>query len=419
MRGWFFSRVGPSRLAALLVASSLLVPSVHAEDEFGPDEAAGDLGPEADEEDPAGPAEEAEIDDERSAADEEAGVLPLVEIEGSVALEYERIEPEDEASARVSDAFASLDADIIVNLAPNAWLGAVLVFEPVTDPAPGEDRVFEDYGLFAEELYAGLAVGAAELQIGKIAPTFGWAADDAPGLFGGEIAGEYDRFEQLGMNARVSLSEVRGSAGDTTIEHALHLAFFAADTTLLSDSLFTNRGEQGVSDGGVGNTGFPESFAVAYTLQVRDDDELAGPSFQAALRRLAPGEGDRHGEWGVLGAYEDRLTLGRGVWLSPIAEAAYFIHADGEADAAWALTLGAELAKGPYRFSSTWERRAIAADGSEAEYAVTADVGRIFEMPALGEIRADVAYASARDEAGRSHFIGVQFEREFDFRLPR
>jgi hypothetical protein len=40
-------------------------------------------------------------------------------------------------------------------------------------------------------------------------------------------------------------------------------------------------------------------------------------------------------------------------------------------------------------------------------------------VPGLGELRADIAYAFARDEDGRKHFIGVQIEREFDFRLLR
>ena len=380
---------------------------------------AGDLEAGIDKDDPAGPTEEAEVDDAEAGADA-AEESPLVELEGSFTLEYERIEPRDDASARVSDAFASLDADIIVNVAPNAWLGVALGFEPVTDPAPGEDRFFEDYGLVADELYAGLQIDAAEVQIGKMAPTFGWAADDAPGLYGGEIAGGYELVEQVGVNARVSLSELPGSAAGTTVEHALHLAFFAADTTLLSDSLFTSRGQLHVSDGGVGNTGFPESFAVAYTVQVRDaEDELAGPSFQTALRRLAPGSGDEHAEWGIVGSFEDRRALGDGSWISPIAEAAYFIHAEGERDPAWALALGAELAKGPWRLSSTWETRDVLDADSPRDYAITADIGRLFELPALGEIRADIGYAVARDEDGRNHFIGVQLEREFDFRLPR
>jgi hypothetical protein len=372
-------------------------------------------------EDESGEADDGEAEpDEPNIPAGENDALPLLEIEGSVALGHETIIPDDAASARVSEAFADLEAEIAVHLAPTARLGAVLAFEPVTDPAPGEDRFFEDHGVFVEELYAGLDIGRAALQLGKIAPTFGWAADDAPGLYGGEIPGEYELVEQLGANARISLSETAGVAPDTTVEHALHLALFAADTTFLSDSLFTSRGDLDVSDGGVGNTGFPQSLAVAYTMQVRDaEDELAGPSFQAAMRRLAPGSGDAHAEWGWVAAFEDRRALGRGFQLSPIAEAAYFVHAEGEADPAWAVTLGAELAKGRWLMSSTWGMRETLSDGSEPDYAVTADLGRLFEVPGLGELRADIAYAFARDEDGRQHFIGVEIEREFGFRLFR
>jgi hypothetical protein len=403
-------------IAAALAASTLFAPDVYAENSMAPSDGVTLI--EADEED------EAEDDeagpDEPDAPAAEAKELPLIDVEGSIALGYETIVPDDAPSSRVSEAFANLEAEITIHLAPRARLGAVLMLEPVTEPAPGEDRFLEDHGLFAEELYAGFDVGRAALQLGKIAPTFGWAADDAPGLYGGEIPGEYELVEQLGAKARISLSEAAGYAPETTVEHALHLAIFAADTTFLSDSLFTSRGDLDVSDGGVGNTGFPESVAVAYTMQVRDaEDELAGPSFQAAMRRLAPGADDEHAEWGLLAAFEDRRALGRGFQVSPIAEAAYFIYAEGEADPAWALTFGAELAHGSWLISSTWGMRDVLADGSEPDHAFTADLGRLFEVPGLGELRADIAYAFAQDEEGRKHFVGVEIEREFGFRLLR
>ena len=402
-------------IAAALAASLLLSSHAHGEDAVAQSNAA--LLIEADEDSEA---EDDETEpDEADTSGAETESLPLLEIEGSVALGHETIIPDDAPSSRVSEAFANLEAEITAHLAPNARLGAVLAFEPVTDPTPGEDRFFEDHGLFVEELYAGLDVGRAALQLGKIAPTFGWAADDAPGLYGGEIPGEYELVEQLGAKARISLSEAPGVA-DTTVEHALHLAVFAADRTFLSDSALTSRGDLDVSDGGVGNNGFPESVAAAYTMQVRDaEDKLAGPSFQAALRRLAPGAGDEHAEWGFLGAFEDRRALARGVQVSPIAEAAYFVHAEGEADPAWALTLGAELAKGSWLISSTWGMRDVLTDSSDPDYALTADLGRLIEVPGLGELRADIAYAFARDEDGRKHFIGVQIERDFGFQLFR
>jgi hypothetical protein len=354
------------------------------------------------------------------ASEAEAEGLLLVRLEGSLALGYEKFVHSGDPDARVSDVFTTIESEIAINLSPHAGLGAVLVYEPVIEPGPGEDRFFGDHGLFAEELYAGVDIGKATLQIGKIAPMFGWAADDAPGLYGGDLPGEYELVEEIGINARISLSEAPASSEGTTVEHALHAAVFTADTTFLSDSLFTSRGRLEISDGGVGNTGFPQSFAIAYTVQTRDaDDELAGPSLQAAMRRLAPGEGDTHGEWGFLGAFEDQLSLGRGVALSPIAEAAYLIQADGEAEPGWAVLIGAELAKGPWRGSSTFGARDTQADGHEHDYAITADVGRIFDIPGLGEIRADIAYTFARDDEERSHVIGVQLEREFTFGLFR
>src|SRR5687767_2945046 len=228
MRIRLSGRRGTYAVAVLLAATALLDAAAPAE----PEEAVNvtEAGESGESEDGEAEPDEAHT----SAADTDE--LPLVEIGGSVAVGHETIIPDDDFSLRVSEAFANLEAEITVNLAPAARLGAVLAFEPVTDPAPGEDRFFEDHGLFAEELYAGIDIGSAALQLGKIAPTFGWAADDAPGLYGGEIPGEYELVEQLGAKARISLSEAAGFAPDTTVEHALHLALFAADTTFLSDS---------------------------------------------------------------------------------------------------------------------------------------------------------------------------------------
>ena len=181
--------------------------------------------------------------------------------------------------------FATIDPEITINLTPHARIGAVLAYEPVTDPEPGEDRFFEDHGLFVEELYAGFDVGRGDIQVGKIAPTFGWAADDAPGLYGGEIAGEYELVEELGINARLSLvGDADAAAGRDGRAGACTSPSSRPTRRFLSDSLFTSRERLHLSDGGVGNTAAPESFALAYTYQTRDsDDELAGPAFQAAL----------------------------------------------------------------------------------------------------------------------------------------
>jgi hypothetical protein len=183
------------------------------------------------------------------ASEAEAEGLLLVRLEGSLALGYEKFVHSGDPDARVSDVFTTIESEIAINLSPHAGLGAVLVYEPVIEPGPGEDRFFGDHGLFAEELYAGVDIGKATLQIGKIAPMFGWAADDAPGLYGGDLPGEYELVEEIGINARISLSEAPASSEGTTVEHALHAAVFTADTTFLSDSLFTSRGRLEISDG--------------------------------------------------------------------------------------------------------------------------------------------------------------------------
>jgi hypothetical protein len=349
-----------------------------------------------------------------------AETQPWIVVEGSVSLGYEMTSPHDHPASRIHDAFAAIDPEIAIHLAPRIRIGAVLGFEPVIDPEPGEDRFFEDHGLFVEELYAGFDIGRATFQGGKIAPTFGWAADDAPGLYGDAIAGEYELIEKIGLQGRLVLSESEGPVGGVKTEQMLHAALFTADRTFLGDALFTGRDRLRLAHGGVGNTTAPESFAFAYTYQTRDsDDELVGPAFQLAVRRLAPGVDDDHAEWGFVGAVESRFLLADGYRLSPLAEAAYFLHADGGREPGWAVTVGAELAKGAWRASSTVGTGDMRADDEQQDYAITIDLGRFFEVPGLGDLRADVAYAFGRDEGERTHVIGLQIEKELDFGWPR
>jgi hypothetical protein len=128
---------------------------------------------------------------------------------------------------------------------------------------------------------------------------------------------------------------------------------------------------------------------------------------------------DDHAEWGFVAALENRFLLADDYYVSPIAEAAYFLHAEGGADPGWAVMIGAELAKGNWRASSTVGARDMRADDDQEDYAVTVDLGRIFEVPGLGELRADVAYALGREEGDRTHVIGVQIEKELYFSWPR
>ena len=61
-------------------------------------------------------------------------------------------------------------------------LVAGFVFEPVQDPGPREDRVFEDQGLFAEQVFLSYAGDGFGLQAGKFNPHSAWHGIVRPGF---------------------------------------------------------------------------------------------------------------------------------------------------------------------------------------------------------------------------------------------
>ena len=63
-------------------------------------------------------------------------------------------------------------------------LNAVVEVRTTNSPAPGDDRYFEDIGIWAEELYIAYAGEGWQVYAGKFNPRFGQAFDHVPGGVG-------------------------------------------------------------------------------------------------------------------------------------------------------------------------------------------------------------------------------------------
>ena len=187
------------------------------------------------------------------------------------------------------DSFVTVDGEFSLRLAPGLEIKALLVFEPVLDPGPGEDRFFGDMGIFAETLYGEYERGDFVFRFGKFGQKFGIAWDVAPGIWGGDFA-DYELDEQIGVAAEVRFGGKRSG------KHAITAGSFFTDTTVLSDSLFTSRGRVRKSDGGPGNTEDFSSFAVA--LEGSEIPGLEGLEYHLAYMYRdsdAPGETSESG----------------------------------------------------------------------------------------------------------------------------
>jgi hypothetical protein len=88
-----------------------------------------------------------------------------------------------------------------------------------------------------EELYAEFDFEPATIRAGKFNPIFGLATAVLDGISATDLVGNYDNDERWGGQATVDF-EAWG------LNQSLTASAFTTDRTVLSESLFTNRGRQ-------------------------------------------------------------------------------------------------------------------------------------------------------------------------------
>src|SRR5690606_32209453 len=127
-----------------------------------------------------------------AAAQEKPAGHPASWISGNVWMELQNdksYRSDDPANER-NDLYTKIEPEVTVSVPslPGLSFTAHGVLEPVADPEPGDSRVFEDHGFFVEEIYASYRRGAFGVRAGKLNPAFGIAWDQAPGVYGTDMA---------------------------------------------------------------------------------------------------------------------------------------------------------------------------------------------------------------------------------------
>lgn len=299
----------------------------------------------------------------------------------------------DDRTAEINDLFNTTEAAVAFELSPLTAFNATLLIEPVRDPGPNDDRVFEDHGLFVEELYLSHDFGSAAIVAGKFNPAFGFAWDAGPGLYGSDFAEDYELTERLG-----GAVEIPFAAGSTT--GAFAVSVFMADRTLLSDSLGATRGDTDRADGGVSNTKAPESVIASVYAQT------GSVAWNLGARRQAKGVGDTDDEFGfVAGA----LTSLEGSGVDLLGEVAYFPNFDGGAAGQFNGTFGVGAPVGPAYLSAAYSLREV--QNATTDHLLTASAEfEIAEGASIG-----VGYKFAEEGGVDSHTVGALFVYEFGF----
>ncbi|MEM6745409.1 MAG: hypothetical protein AAF676_16995 [Pseudomonadota bacterium] len=301
-----------------------------------------------------------------------------VEVENDLTFEA------DDPAAELNDLFPSITGEFGLEFLEGTGFFATLVLEPVLDPT--DDRVFEDVGLYAEELFAKGQVDVVTVKGGKFNPAFGQAWD-APGIFGGGFAGDYELLERIGGALTVEFEAGGG-------EHEATLSAFMADRTFLSDSLFTERGRVRLGDGGPSNTEGPESFALALDGAFDDIGYTAGFLYQSG------GRGDPSDETGFVAGLTRELQAGPGE-LFLQGEGAYFSDFEAGSDDVLIGTFVGAYEIDDVTISAEYAFRDVEAAGTD--HFVTATV----EYEIVENLSAGIGYAFAREDDEDAHTLGL------------
>lgn len=305
----------------------------------------------------------------------------------------------------INDLFLEGTLGLKIGLTPIFSVNAGLKLEPVEDPQPFEDRHFGDIGLFVETLNLQADIGPASISAGKIGPGFGKAWDVTPGIFGTDLAEDYELSEQVGFSAAYRLETAAMGA------HTLGGHVFFADTSALSDSIFTSRGRLSRSDGGAGNTGRLDN--VSLTLDGEDMPGLPGFTYTLGYRHLSAGIGDAFDENGFVAGASKETALSSGLVVGLIGELAYFSHHGGTEDDAVYATSGVSLVSGPWHgeLAASLRRFDFAGGGSQSDHLVQVSGGYEFD----NGLDLSLGYGLTRDGGTDSHVIGLRLARSFAF----
>ena len=189
--------------------------------------------------------------------------FPRLEAEISIEIQNDNTFDSDDSTAEANELFTTTEPYLRFRATPELSLDAGLVLEPTTAPGPNEDRVFEDHGVYFEQLFLNYETSTFAVYGGKFNPPFGTAWDITPGIYGVDFAEDYELTERIGLGGALNLGG-DGIGGGGFGAHRLAANVFFADTSVLSESALTNRGRTKRSTGGVSNT--EELSSLSLTL---------------------------------------------------------------------------------------------------------------------------------------------------------
>jgi len=314
-------------------------------------------------------------------------------------------ESRDQDQERV-DLYTTIEAALGVAFSKEISLESGLVFEPVDDQDPGEDRYFGDEGLFVEQLFFEYHRDSFSIQAGKLNPAFGIAWYLAPGVYGPDLAEDYELTEAWGLQFKLEgMSEYTGRLTWTG-------ASFSADTTVLSESAFNPRyydverkyDHNRVRLGGPGNTGNLDSFST--TLTGDEIPGLPGLLWNVGFSHLENDDPGMQDQRSVSAGALYQFEVAGGIVGNVLVEGVHQDHADGvDGDDRRYVTVSGSVSMRSWNVAASYTHRKLDAglDPNVRDELYQLSVGYAF---ALG-LTVDLAYVHIEQEDIPSNGMGL------------
>ena len=312
----------------------------------------------------------------------------------------------DDPGSEIHDVYFYGTLDLNFGLTPIFSVNLGLTAEDVIgEYVPFEDRYFKDTGIYVHALNVQADVGNASFMAGKFHPNFGRAWDNTPGVFGTYFAEDYELTEMVGLSGAYTF------APDGAGQHVLGGAIFFADTSFLSDSIFTRRGELSLADGGLANTERLDNFVIS--LDGSEFTSMPGLSYHAAFRHLSAGVTEDLDENGFVFGLAKDITIDDETSVTLTGEAAFFSNYMGfEGDAGY-FTAGAALYRGSWHgeLSGALRRYDDGMGGHISDHLLQASAGYTFDNGF--DLAAGYGFNHAADTD--YHTIGLRLTRYIEF----
>ena len=194
----------------------------------------------------------------------------------------------DDADNERTNLFGRSELLPTIQLNDKFFIDGTLVLEPLQDSKAGASTVFDQEGIFVENVKLNYQDDAFHAFAGKFNPDFGSAWDWGRGIWSEDFAEDYEVTQKIGFGGAYTL-------GDANIgNHTFTASTFYNDTTLLSESIITKIDRVRQSDGGAGNT--QDFSSYVFSLAGEDAGGVGGLSYQVALRHLGAADNSTTGD---------------------------------------------------------------------------------------------------------------------------